>query len=96
MMMVWLFCGTGLNVNVCILFCIRNRKFIGYQQEQELLIEEKRAVAYVMEAMKLLFVAWFMEQNDAKCAEYVMQIYCFVNKNKEDIWKNIGYSHKRF
>lgn len=77
-------------------FSILTHFFAGYEQEQEILMEEKQAVPYVMEAIELLFVAWFMEQKDVKCAEDAMQIYCFVNKNKEDIWKKIGYDPNGF
>lgn len=77
-------------------FSILTHFFIGYEQEQEILIEEKQAVPYVMEAIELLFVAWFMEQKDVKCAEDAMRIYCFVNKNKDGIWEKVGYSHKIF
>ena len=46
-----------------------------------------------MEAIELLFVAWFTEQNDVKCSEDAMKIYYFVNKNKDRIWKTIGYKN---
>ena len=67
--------------------------FAGYEQENELLPEEKQAVPYVMEAIELLFVAWFMEQNDKKCAEDAMKIYQFIEKNEEEILKTIGSAH---
>lgn len=63
--------------------------FAGYEQEDELLPEEKQAVPYVMEAIELLFVAWFMGQNDTKCAEDAMRIYNFVERNTERILKVI-------
>ncbi|WP_371818773.1 phosphotransferase enzyme family protein [Eubacterium sp. MSJ-13] len=63
--------------------------FAGYEQENELLAEEKQAVPYVMEAIELLFAAWFVEQDDIKCAEDAMQIYQFVEKNIERILKVI-------
>ena len=44
-------------------FDILTNFFTGYEQENELLQEEKQAVPYVMEAIELLFVAWFVEQN---------------------------------
>ena len=74
-------------------FSILTHFFAGYEQERELLIEEKRAVPYVMEAIELLFVAWFMEQKDVKCAEDAMQIYQFVEKNEEVILKAIGVTY---
>jgi Ser/Thr protein kinase RdoA (MazF antagonist) len=63
--------------------------FAGYEQEHKLLPEEKQAVPYVMEAIELLFVAWFIEQNDIKCAEDAMKIYQFAEKNVERILKVI-------
>lgn len=59
--------------------------FEGYEQEYKLLAEEKQAVPYVMEVIELLFAAWFMEQNDIKCAEDAMKIYQFVERNEEKI-----------
>lgn len=64
--------------------------FAGYEQEHKLLPEEKQAVPYVMEAIELLFVTWFMEQNDIKCAEDAMKIYKFVEKNEERILMIVG------
>ena len=66
--------------------------FAGYEQEHKLLPEEKQAVPYVMEAIEFLFVAWFMEQNDIKCAEDAMKIYQFVEKNEEMVLKIIDNS----
>ncbi len=43
----------------------------------------------MMEAIELLFVAWFMEQNDIKCAENAIKIYQFVERNVERILKVI-------
>ena len=42
-----------------------------------------------MESIELLFVAWFIEQNDIECAEDAMKIYQFVEKNIERILKVI-------
>lgn len=66
--------------------------FAGYDSECELLAEEKMEVPYVMESIELLFAAWFMDQNDMKCAEDAMEIYRFVKKHKEKILKTIGCS----
>lgn len=71
-------------------FDILRHFFAGYELECELLAEEKQAVPYVMESIELLFAAWFMEQNDIKCAEDAMKIYQFVEKNMEGILKTIG------
>jgi Ser/Thr protein kinase RdoA (MazF antagonist) len=70
-------------------FSILKYFFAGYEQEHKLLPEEKQAVPYVMEAIELLFVAWFIEQNDIKCAEDAMKIYQFAEKNVERILKVI-------
>lgn len=64
--------------------------FEGYEKECKLEVEEKQAVPYVMESIEFLFVAWFMEQNDIKCAEDAMKIYQFVAKNIERVLKTIG------
>ena len=64
--------------------------FAGYEQEHTLLPEEKQAVPYVMEAIELLFVAWFMGQNDIKCADNAMRIYQFVERNVERILMMVG------
>lgn len=64
--------------------------FEGYEQEIKLLEEEKQAVPYVMESIELLFVAWFLEQDDIKCAEDAMAIYEFVKKNVVRILKTIN------
>lgn len=71
-------------------FDILKSFFTGYEQELELLPEEKQAVPYVMKAIELLFVAWFMEQNDIKCAENARKIYQFIEKNFDNILKSIG------
>lgn len=70
-------------------FDILKHFFAGYEQENELFPEEKQAVPYVMEAIELLFVAWFIEQNDLKCAEDAIKIRQFVEKNAEKILKVI-------
>lgn len=62
-------------MNVCILFCIRDRQFIGSQQEQEVLTEEQRAIPYAMEAIRLLFAEWFIEGKNVNCVKDAMQIY---------------------
>lgn len=66
--------------------------FEGYEKECRLglEVEEKQAVPFVMESIELLFVAWFMEQDDIKCAEDAVKIYQFVAKNIEQVLKTIG------
>lgn len=70
-------------------FDILKHFFAGYEQENGLFPEEKQAVPYVMEAIELLFVAWFIEQNDLKCAKDAIKIHQFVEKNVEKILKVI-------
>lgn len=79
-----------LNISEVQWFDILKYFFAGYEQEHKLLPEEKQAVPYVMEAIELLFVAWFMEQNDIKCAEDARGIYQFVNTHIEKIKQTIG------
>lgn len=74
-----------LDVSETQWFAILDCFFNGYEQVGELLEEEKQAVPYVMEAIELLFAAWFIEQEDIKCAEDAMMIYQFVEKNKDRI-----------
>lgn len=64
--------------------------FAGYEKKLPLSAEEKHAVPYVMECIELLFVAWFMEQDDVYCAEDAFKIFDFVRKSEEKIWKCIG------
>jgi len=40
-----------------------------------------------MESIELLFAAWFLEQNDIKCAEDAIRIYEFVVKNEVRVLK---------
>lgn len=65
--------------------------FAGYEKELELMTEEKQAVPYVMKAIELLFVAWFIGQKDIKCAENALKIYQFIEKNTERILKTICF-----
>ncbi len=69
-------------------FDILKHFFEGYERECKLQIEEKQAVPYVMKSIELLFVAWFMKQNDMKCAEDAVKIYEFVERNKGKILTN--------
>ena len=50
----------------------------------------------MMEAIELLFVAWFMEQNDIKCAEDAMKIYQFVQKNIKSLRRRKQSFNSRF
>lgn len=59
--------------------------FDGYGRKLPLSAEERQAVPYVMECIELLFVSWFMEQNDMRCAENAYSIFEFVRKEEERI-----------
>ncbi len=63
-------------------------KFLdGYGQQNKLTDEEKQAIPCVMESIELLFAAWFIGQNDMKCAEDAIRIYEFVNCRTDRILK---------
>ena len=47
--------------------------------------EEKQAVPYVMQAIELLFAAWFLGEQDIKCAKDAIRIYDFVDRNTDRI-----------
>lgn len=75
----------GLDISEEQWFEILKYFFAGYEQEYGLSTEEKQAVPYVMEAIEILFIAWFMEENDIKCVENARKIYEFVQRNVERI-----------
>lgn len=66
-------------------FLILKDVFTGYNQKTPLLPEEIKAVPYVMKSIELLFAAWFLGQDDVKCAEDAMKIFNFVDANTEKI-----------
>lgn len=66
-------------------FQVLEAVFDGYQRVINLSIEEIKAVPYVMEAIELLFAAWFLKQDDVKCVENAVRIYEFINDNKSKI-----------
>lgn len=68
-------------------FEVLRNVFGGYEHSIKLSEEEKQAVPYVMMSIELLFVAWFVGQDDVKCAENAMDIYRFVLKNVQRIWR---------
>lgn len=63
--------------------------FIGYQTKQELSEAEKKAIPYVMECIELLFVAYYESINDVCCAQNAYQLFEFVKKQENRIWRSI-------
>lgn len=63
--------------------------FDGYGRKLPLSNKEKLAVPYVMECIELLFVSWFMEQNDVCCAENAYKIFEFVRKKEARIQESV-------
>ena len=61
--------------------------FAGYGSKLELSVAEKRAVPYVMECIELLFVAYFEEIQDVRCAQNAFEIYEFVKRQENRIQK---------
>lgn len=66
-------------------FDVLKNVFIGYNEVNKLLPQEICAVPYVMKSIELLFVAWFLNQNDKKCCENAVEIFSFINDNTEKI-----------
>ena len=60
--------------------------FDGYQSIIKLTGEEKDAVPYVMKSIELLFTAYFIMQEDTKCADNAMKIFEFVDRNTDRIY----------
>lgn len=71
-------------------FDILKQVFLGYEKLIQLSEEEKQAVPYVMMSIELLFVAWFVSQNDISLAEDAVRIYNFVEKNVMKIMQGIS------
>lgn len=63
--------------------------FIGYQKKQELSEVEKKAIPYVMECIELLFVSYYESINDVCCAQNAYQLFEFVKKQENRIWRSI-------
>ena len=63
--------------------------FISYGQKLELTEIEKKAVPLVMECIELLFVSYFENINDIRCAEDAFRIFNFVRKQENRIWRSI-------
>lgn len=66
-------------------FDVLKNVFKGYNEVNKLLPQEISAVPYVMKSIELLFVAWFLNQNDKKCCENAVEIFSFINDNTEKI-----------
>lgn len=54
--------------------------FEGYESEIQLSNDEKKAVPYVMEAIELLFTAYYSNCHDEQCAGNAFNIYEFIKK----------------
>lgn len=63
--------------------------FAGYGSKLELSAIEKWAVPYVMECVELLFVAYFEEIQDVRCAQNAFKIYEFVKRHENRIQKSV-------
>lgn len=66
-------------------FCFVKDVFAGYEGKIKLIAEEKAVVPYVMECIELLFVAYFIKENDVVCAENARGIFEFVQRNEAKI-----------
>lgn len=66
-------------------FEIMKNVLSGYEDKIKMTDEEKSAIPYVMKSIELLFVAWFISENDMKCAENAVEIFEFVDKNEDKI-----------
>ena len=51
--------------------------------------EEIKEVPYVMEAIELLFVAWFIQCEDDTCARDALRLYEFVKEHENEM-RNIS------
>ena len=63
--------------------------FVAYDQKCELTETERKAVPYVMECIELLFVSYFEGIHDVRCAEDAYNIFKFVKRQEDRIWRNI-------
>lgn len=66
--------------------------FLGYIQVINLSEQEIAAVPYVMESIELLFIAWFIGQNDVACAKDAIKLYEFACNNRDKIIEKIQES----
>lgn len=79
----------GLKITEEAWFRFLRDVFAGYESILKLSEAEKKAVPYVMECIELLFVAYFENENDSKCAENAREIYEFVRRQEDRIGKNL-------
>ena len=61
----------------------------GYERGNELLDVEKKALAYVMECIELLFAAYFVSVEDIKCALDAIKVYNHIRKLEERIYNAV-------
>ena len=61
-------------------FTMVQNVFAGYDRKVKLSAVEKQAVPCVMECIELLFVAWFEEAEEVRCAQDAFKIYEFVKR----------------
>lgn len=71
-------------------FAFLQNVFLAYQRKVQLTETEKKAVPYVMECIELLFVSYFASVKDTVCAKSAFQIFEFVKKKENRIWKCIS------
>lgn len=71
-------------------FAFLQNVFLAYQRKVQLTETEKKAVPYVMECIELLFVSYFASVKDTVCAKSAFQIFEFVKKQENRIWKCIS------
>lgn len=64
---------------------ISKRVFAGYAEYVDLRKEELQTVPYVMEAIELLFAAWFIQCEDDICARDALRLYEFVKEQEKEI-----------
>lgn len=77
------------NITEDMWFEFLENTFTGYEKVLNLSESEKKAVPYVMECIELLFAAWFEEIHDSRCAEDACEIFEFVRKREDRIWRSI-------
>ena len=61
----------------------------GYSSINKLSFDEKTEIAYVMESIEILFVAWFINEGDSQQADESKRIYNFIRTNRNDIIANV-------
>ena len=64
---------------------ISKQVFTGYSEHIILCREEMQAVPYVMEAIELLFAAWFIQCEDFICAQDALQLFALVRSHEESL-----------